>query len=65
MKCPHCKHELTPADLKRICKNAESQKHGSAGGSQRAKKLTAKRRKEIAEKAAKARWEAERRKREG
>lgn len=56
MKCPYCKHELNDADLKRICKNADAQKFGSAGGSQRAKKLSAKRRREIAIKAAAARW---------
>lgn len=59
-KCPYCKHELTDHDLKRICKNADAQKFGSAGGSQRAKRLSAKRRTEIAKKAAAARWEKRR-----
>lgn len=59
MRCPYCKHELTAHDQKRICKNVESQKHGSAGGKVRATKLTAKRRKEIATKAAEARWKTD------
>jgi hypothetical protein len=56
MNCPYCKQELTDKDRKRICKNAESQKHGAAGGKVRAKKLSAKRRAAIAKKAAEARW---------
>lgn len=56
MKCPYCKHELTAKDQKRICKNVQSQKHGSAGGTVRATKLSANRRKEIAQQAAAKRW---------
>lgn len=56
MKCPYCKHELTDADRKRICKSDDAKRFGSVGGSGRAKKLSADRRSEIARKAAETRW---------
>jgi hypothetical protein len=56
MKCPHCKHELSTADLKRLCKSVDAKLLGSLGGIARAENLSANRRHAIAKKAAAKRW---------
>jgi hypothetical protein len=49
-------HELDPEELQRLSGQLLGKKYGSKGGKTRARNLSAKRRSEIARKAAAARW---------
>jgi hypothetical protein len=51
-----CLESLSPEEIQRIAGSLLGKKYGSKGGKNRAKKLTSKRRSEIAQKAAEARW---------